>query len=263
MFDPVYSVGFPGQGSFHVKSSLLSSMENRFNTDITSNVQNVFVAYAAHEERSWFPWKKFIQSASTIVRAALVPGDHSDIGGHWQCNPTSQQAAMFMMAREGSMAGIKWNDSKVDSQLAAFYNSPYSQAFVYGGSANIERWEEIVADRTLWTIPTQEEFIKLIADASPDTWAPTSPYGAQAEDGFNVAKSASFSFPILGLPGWIAFFANRNQPVLNHYPRNFREGRGVKRMDLYLDPVQFQYYNPDLTDIYRRRVSSNGEGWAP
>ncbi|MBA3846222.1 MAG: DUF2235 domain-containing protein [Planctomycetes bacterium] len=104
LFDPVYSVGQPGQDSTFTKSTPEGRAGNFVSVDLPTNVRHVRALYAQHEERSWFPATQLIvdSAAKTTVDLGVIPGVHSDGGGHKENN---QHIAM--LARHWIAAGYK------------------------------------------------------------------------------------------------------------------------------------------------------------
>jgi len=100
LFDPVYSVAQPGQDSQLISSTSEGRAGNFVSVDLPSNVRHVRALYAQHEERSWFPATRLVvdPDANTIADFALIPGVHSDGGGHKENNQHIGMLARHWMA---------------------------------------------------------------------------------------------------------------------------------------------------------------------
>ncbi len=100
LFDPVYSVGHPGQDSQFVRSTAAGRAGNYVEVDLPTNVRHANVLYAQHEERSWFPATRLIKQPGddADLQTAVVPGVHSDGGGHKDNNQHIAMLARTWMA---------------------------------------------------------------------------------------------------------------------------------------------------------------------
>lgn len=84
LFDPVYSRGLPGSWSFNVDPSKPGNEGNFVHVILPSNVHHAGVIYAQHDERSMFKYAAFTYDEGTHLMRIKSPGQHCDIGGHWE-----------------------------------------------------------------------------------------------------------------------------------------------------------------------------------
>ncbi len=149
LFDPVYSVGQPGQDSKDIIATLGSQKGNYVIADLPANIKHADVLYAQHEERTFFPATRFLpDSPDTTLRTATVPGSHSDDGGHRENNQHIMKLARSWM--EDGNAGA---------------DSPFK------GSYRL----------------SAPEFAEATSIHALGKFAPGA-YGAQASDGFNFSS---------------------------------------------------------------------------
>ncbi len=134
-FDPVYSVGLPGQQSALIHASPAGKLGNYITADVPKNVRTAVAIYAMNEVRSYFPATNLEPesgSSTNIIRIGS-PGAHGEVGGHWASNRFVQQLnyhVMMKYAEDQSSADFVFWDSgnpvTLDPQIEAIYNSSYT-----------------------------------------------------------------------------------------------------------------------------------------
>ena len=166
MIDPVYSIGYPGQGSRDVDTSPLGKSHNYVETTIPDNVRKAVILYAEHETRVWFPATKFTYNKTkTEMIAGLTPGNHCDAGGFWKRNGAFQYISFYWML-EKIASGLLGDPLSNDLPSSQWQHAIRERLIeITGNSRSTWNWSDIdsfyILSKNFMSLP--EEGIKVLA----------------------------------------------------------------------------------------------------
>jgi uncharacterized protein (DUF2235 family) len=117
LFDPVYSMGLPGQNTVWGEAESTGTTTNYVESSVPSCVDRAAVALAWHEERTWFPATKLsFNPATTHFSELWFPGVHSDVGGHKDNNQFIMRLCRSWMGEYAAIAGARISQDQILSR---------------------------------------------------------------------------------------------------------------------------------------------------
>ncbi len=268
MFDPVYSVGLPGQDSLDTDAKRWPGFFGNYVTaPIAGNVHAAAAIYAINEDRSFFPATRFRHQTGTRLITMKSPGAHGEIGGSFGSNMNMQQLnlkAMIEFAREYGKASFRFRG--IEDDAARIIASPVTRFVVLNEADEKTRTKALIDwDRATafehWSPFSLGEFTRQLESQNEDDWWPGA-FGFQKSQGWSIA-AATISWAVRLLR---RDFNTPPQPFDGHYQRDLdwvdREIweiglRGSNGNVLALSEEAKQF----IRDLYERQIDPYRGGW--